>query len=113
MFSTFLFFFLSNNCEPLINSYGTHPHPIIRFEITTIFLKNIVEDNISTAEFKTALQFAVPEFLKTIKYHFGGEDILAYRQKFKSTEVNEMKIIIQDYLEKNPSLNRNRVPDIG
>ena len=56
LYSTFLFFYLSNNETAINNPFGEHPHPIVRFDIISIFLKQIVTSNdlftINEDEFK-------------------------------------------------------------
>ena len=109
LYSTFLLYVLSNNNSPLLKPYDKYPHPIVRFEITTIFLKDILLSNIFTnEEFEKVIKKVIPELDKTLAFHFGIVNRREYYNKFKSQELNKMKLIIQEHLEKNPALNRNR-----
>ncbi len=109
LYSTFLLYVLSNNSSQLFNPYNKYPHPIVRFEITTIFLKEILLKNLFTnEELEKVVKKMMPEFDKILFFHFGMSNRREYYNKFKSEELKRIKEIIQEHLEKNPALNRNR-----
>jgi hypothetical protein len=108
LYSVFLLFVLSDNNKPIINPNADYPHPVVRFEIVSIFMKEILLDNIFTIdEFGEVLKIVLPELRKTLTFHF-GLDYRDYFNKFNSEELKEAKIMIDANLTKNPALNFNR-----
>lgn len=108
LYSVFLFFVLSDDNKPIINPNAHYPHPVVRFEIISIYTKEILLDNIfSIEEFEEVLKIALPELRKTLTFHF-GINYRDYFDKFKSQELKEAKIMIDASLKKNPALNFNR-----
>lgn len=108
LYSVFLLFVLSDNSEPIINSNADYPHPVVRFDIVSIFMKEILLNNIFTIdEFGEVMKIALPEIKKTLIFHF-GLNYRDYFDKFYSKELKEAKIMIDANLKKNPALNCNR-----
>jgi hypothetical protein len=108
LYSVFLLFVISDDNKPIINSNADYPHPVVRLEIISSFIKEILLDNNFTfAEFEEILKFVLPELRKTITFHF-GLDYRDYFDKFRVEELKEAKIMIDASLKKNPALNFNR-----
>lgn len=108
LYSVFFLFVLSDNNNPVVDPDANYPHPVVRFEIVLIFMKDIFLDNIlTTDEFKEVREIVVPELAKTLTFHF-GLDYRDYFNKFKSEEMQEAKIMIDANLKKNPAFNYNR-----
>lgn len=113
LYSTFLFFELSNNNKALSNPFYTHPHPAVRFKIVSAFIEDIVVKNFLTKEaFYKTTQTVIKEFDKTRIYHFGKSEPNDYYDKFKSTEMIEVISVIEKYLKMDLSLNCNRLYSI-
>ena len=109
LYSTLLFFYLSNNSKALLDPFNTHPHPVVRSDIITIFLKKILVTNfVSLDEFNRIVKVVIKEFDKTLVYHFGNTERHKYYKKFKSSELIKAKVILDKYLKQDVCLNCNR-----
>ncbi len=108
LYSIFLFFVLSDDNKSIINPNADYPHPVVRIEILSSYIKKIILNNLFTIkEFEEVLKISLPELRKTLIYHF-GLDYQLYFDKFKSEELKEAKIMIDASLKSNPALNFNR-----
>lgn len=106
LYSTLLFFELSNEDShlPAPDAFRSHPHPIIRLEIVSAFIEDIVTKNFLTkVEFYKVKQIVFKEFYKTCSYHFGKKI-----RKFQSDEIKKIISILEKYLKADLSLNCNR-----
>ena len=109
LYSVFLLFVLSDNNKPIINPNADYPHPVVRFEIVSVFMKEVLLDNNFTMdEFGEVLKIALPELKKTLIFHF-GLNYRDYFDKFDSKELKEAKIMIDANLKKNSAFNHHRV----
>ena len=110
LYSIFLFFFLSNNSEALINPYSSHPHPRVRFECILIFTEKIVVSNFfSIDELYKAVEKVFHEFNNTFAFNFGQVNRKDYYRTHESTEIiRVVKKILQNYLDRDKSLNYHR-----
>jgi hypothetical protein len=110
LYSTFLFFYLSNNDDELNNPQKEHPHPIIRFSIISNFLETIVLSNelCGNSDFNKILQSVKQEFDYTLTYHFNVVENHKYYSRFDDSEIPEIRSRLQEYSSKNPALNFNR-----
>jgi len=110
LYSTFLFFYLSDNDEELNNPLKEHPHPIVRFSIVADDLQKIVELNelCNKQDFNKIVQSVLREFDSTLTYHFKSTDNKSYYDKFYSPEVAKVRSKLQTCISLDPSLNFNR-----
>jgi hypothetical protein len=107
LYSTFLFFYLSNNDEELNNPFKEHPHPIVRFSIIANVLQEIVELNelCNKQDFNQIVQSVLHEFDNTLTCHFNSTDNKYYYDKFDTSEVSKVRSILQYCISQNPALN--------
>jgi hypothetical protein len=110
LYSTFLFFYLSNNDEALNNPLKKHPHPIVRFSIISKELQPILELNefCDKKEFEFIIQTVLHEFDTTLDFHFHSANKNEYYKKFFDPSIAEVEKEIKNHMIRNPSLNINR-----
>lgn len=110
-YAIFLFFYVSNNSNQLNNPHKDHPHPIVRFSILANFLQELSLTNglfANDREFNDFIQTVLQEFDNTLTHHFNLSENNLYYKLFSDPTVKEVKGIIQEYIQKDPSLNFNR-----
>lgn len=109
LYSTLLFFELSNNHNVISDAFHTHPHPTVRFRITSAFMQDILVNNFLTKEeFYKVRRTVLKEFDKTRVYHFGKSEPFDYYRKFNSAKMIKVISVLETYLKSDLSLNCNR-----
>lgn len=110
LYSSFLFFYLSNNDDKLYDPLKEHPHPIVRSRVIGNFLQKIVELNelCNKEEFNQIVHSVLHQFDSTLKYHFNSTDNKTYYTKYFSRDVFKAMSKLQEYFSQNAALNTNR-----
>lgn len=106
LYSTFIFFYLSNNDEELNIEKKKHPHPIVRFSIISHVLQQIVQINelCKNEDFDRIVESVLRDFDLTLTYHFNSDDNSTYFNRFFDPENRKVRERLGIAISQNPAL---------